>query len=210
MRYSRATPALDRITDVWANYCLACDTKWDNCPHGQDSTTDDEERIRQKALYYTFIDEGEPECLSCRLYLGMTPEALADCYPDGGGEDERFWGERAHIVPWSYNHDDSPENVIPLCHNCHGCNPEQPHRRVYLDWLIDQRTKFLNTLAEVQQEFAIAHPEFSEQKVARNLSLLVTMERNHGKTLSDLTIDIYRRSVWATRKSISWQPRADG
>jgi hypothetical protein len=71
-----------------------------------------------------------------------TPEC--DCGdPTRCSEYPRFYGDRAHLVPFSVCNENKPDNIIPLCHNCHRINPEPSDpatgRRKCLDWLCQER-----------------------------------------------------------------------
>jgi hypothetical protein len=51
----------------------------------------------------------------------LEPDAPeCDCGdPTRCSEYPRFYGDRAHLVPFSVCSENKPDNIIPLCHNCH-------------------------------------------------------------------------------------------
>ena len=144
-------PSIDQITQFWAGRCLKCDSTWRECSGGIDHSR-----------CHVFCDSGEPNCARCDKFLGYTPHAIrhfhgkcaqcalepdapeCDCGdPTRCSEYPRFYGDRAHLVPFSVCNENKPGNIIPLCHNCHRINPEPSDpvtgRRKYLDWLCQER-----------------------------------------------------------------------
>lgn len=55
---------------------------------------------------------------------------------------EMCWGcydlaplQRAHILPWAFYHDNSPQNCFLLCKDCHNNQPDGQPREVQILWL---------------------------------------------------------------------------
>jgi hypothetical protein len=133
--------------------------------------------------YAMFCDSGEPDCARCGRFLGYTSGAIKAFHSGADPECNcgpasrcsaylRFYGEKAHIIPWSVCRTSEVENIIPLCHHCHKLNPEpvsqDTGRREYLDWLCDERDLLSyqrNMLIEdcINQHEAIL-AEWSERK----------------------------------------------
>jgi hypothetical protein len=133
--------SISRIAEFWCDYCLACDAPFyytqriDQVPTPVYSGSrylicQNPENHQNQSYFRTYIDFGEPECLSCGQFLGETPLVK---------NSSGYWGERAHIIAWSISHDSRPENVVPLCHACHKANPTWTRRRLFLDWLIARK-----------------------------------------------------------------------
>lgn len=204
------------IAEYWCLYCLKCDAPvYDTIRVDKEKTArysgGDPEALctdpDAHRMFRTYCDMGEPECLSCSQFLGETPAV----HPKA-----RFSGDRAHIIPWSMTPDSRPENIIPLCHECHRVNPEDGDRRAYLDWLIarrvtkdrnlrkfleevkgkDFRSKYRHVLAGVDEEWGW----FAVNQYALNESRAIAPD----------ALSPFRDAAYFAREERVWKGLADG
>ncbi len=85
-----------------------------------------------------FFDWGEPSCWACGYY---SHRSIYECDIK---KSDKHWSacwdrakflEKAHIVPFSLTEDDSPENFVLLCKQCHSKNPNTTSVKGYQAWL---------------------------------------------------------------------------
>lgn len=98
------------------------------------------------------IGWGEPCCFAC----GWMPPVL-------GWNQANAFLDRAHLQDHVVCGDDSPSNLVPLCHLCHSVMPEFDDRQQALDWVKSRyerycTTRYLRLLQESWQSFTDNHP----------------------------------------------------
>lgn len=148
-------PSITQVADYWANRCLRCDaptytcvTCWENTPPNSEGRRDPDCphacRDRDHYRYYTFCDSGEPECIACSQFLGVTPD-IWEAWTEGGhdlDEDHPVYGRgdfqfKAGLLLMSGD-TATVENTAPFCHRC--WKYLRP-RAVKLDWLCELRDR---------------------------------------------------------------------
>jgi hypothetical protein len=130
--------------------CVAC---------RKNSTPDDEGhrmpdcshacRDSDHARYRTFCDSGEPECIACEQFLGVTPEVWEAWTEDGHDLGEDRWPYGAGDIRFSgrllvmFGNEPTVENTAPFCRKC--WMYVEP-KAVTLDWLCEFRDRMALTL----------------------------------------------------------------
>ncbi|MEV0881681.1 HNH endonuclease [Micromonospora echinofusca] len=71
-------------------------------------------------LYADYIGWGEPFCFRCSWLAPVddTQGSLAAVWGSAAG-----WLERAHLYDWALGGSNEPENLVPLCRQCHDIMP---------------------------------------------------------------------------------------
>lgn len=105
----RDTPAIDVIVGHWREHSAELDN-----------------------LYAHWIGWGEPFCFGCG-WLPPVECGLPESWSRAGK-----WLDRAHLQDWCVARDDSPANVVMLCHICHDRMPEFDERADALAWVDSQ------------------------------------------------------------------------
>ena len=153
-------PPITEVASYWADRCLRCDAPVYTCVECWKSTAPGDDGRRypdcphachdfDHGLYYTFCDSGEPECLACSQFLGVTPEVWEawteddhdlseDQWPYGPG-DIQFKGRLLLM----FGDEATAENTAPFCCRC--WKYLRP-RAVTLDWLCEFRDRKAMTL----------------------------------------------------------------
>src|SRR5215831_18809179 len=148
-------PSITEVADYWSNRCLRCDAPVYTCVECWKSTDPGEDGRRHPdcphachdfdhARYHTFCDSGEPECLACSQFLGVTPEVWEACAEDDhdlsqdqgpyGPGDDRFTGRLLRM----FGDEATAQNTGPFCRRC--WTYLKP-RAVTLDWLCEFRDR---------------------------------------------------------------------
>jgi len=91
---------------------------------------------QNKRITANICDWGEPCCWACGYYK----EGEKYVYKDTDKSVYKCWDradflERAHIIPFSISKDNSPENFVLLCKECHRKNPNLASYETYQVWL---------------------------------------------------------------------------
>ena len=100
------------------------------------------------------IGWGEPCCFGCG-WMPPSPMNQANAFLD-----------RAHLQDHVVCGDDSPSNLIPLCHLCHSVMPEFNDRQEALEWVKNRyerycTTHYLQLLQGCWQSFTDNHPNLN-------------------------------------------------
>ena len=141
---NKGKPSYVKVYDYWACYCLVCDTHTDTCS----------DRLGH-SIYISYIDQGEPECLRCGVFLGYTPEVIRN-EPDCA--DEAASCQRAHIIAKRRGGGNNVENVAPLCDYCHAVDPEPETRKEWLEWACAERRRQAVCRKQLIETLATAGP----------------------------------------------------
>lgn len=85
-------------------------------------------------LYAYYIGWGEPFCFRCSWLAPVddTQGSLAAIWGSAGG-----WLERAHLHDWALGGSNEPENLVPLCRQCHDIMPEFSCRQSAISYVRD-------------------------------------------------------------------------
>lgn len=121
MSATRHMPTMDAIVGWWREHVR--DTEAEP-PLRSDVPIGDLPRL---SAYW--IGWGEPFCFPC----GWLPPVR-----DGRADSWRLatcWLDRAHLQDHCVASDDSPRNLVPLCHLCHDAMPEFGSRDEALAWV---------------------------------------------------------------------------
>lgn len=124
------------------------------------------------------MDLGEPHCFAC---------AEPGNWPDG-----QLWGlwnrsglERCHLVPRMLGGEDSPENLVLLCGECHHDAPDVGDPSYMLDWMTRRESKFARIGRLITE--AIEAADLNEE--------LDRLDRNHRSLLREVTDEVIKTWV---------------
>ena len=101
-------------------------------------------------------DWGETCCWACGYYK----EGEEYAYKSSDKNPYKCWDradylERAHIIPFAITKDNSPENFVLLCKECHKKNPNFTSYKMYQVWLDSVEHWLTNRAREYQKAFDI-------------------------------------------------------
>jgi len=118
---------------------------------------------------HVWIDFGEPRCMGCGFYKNSqhvdvrpnedTKEKWLNCWNRATAGQYAFL-QKCHIIPHCFEGDDSLDNFILLCDNCHKNNPNTRSTKMYQKWLdgIQEWTRWggvKNEIKEAQERYGV-------------------------------------------------------
>lgn len=109
---ARGMPSIDAIVDYWVEH--------------HDEFAD---------LRSNFIGWGEPFCFACGWLPPVAPGRNFSWRSSGK------WLDRAHLADRCVSDDDTPANIVMLCHLCHTDMPEHDDRAAAVAWVQHRRDR---------------------------------------------------------------------